>query len=94
MASVISSRVIQRTSRASTVRSVPLVSTYRNRADGMHALRHFYVSTLLSRGVAVTELSRTTSAIPTRIHLADLHHHRAGQAVDALFARPTDTDGK
>jgi site-specific recombinase XerD len=30
---------------------------YRNRANGMHALRHFYASTLLPRGVSIKELA-------------------------------------
>lgn len=31
--------------------------THRGRADGMHALRHFYASTLLSRAVSIKELA-------------------------------------
>ncbi len=30
---------------------------YRKRADGMHALRHFYASTLLAQGVSIKELA-------------------------------------
>jgi integrase len=72
---------------------------YRNRADGMHALRHFYASTLLSRGVSVTELadylghSDPGFTLRTYTHLVPSSHDRARQAVDAVFARPTDTDG-
>jgi hypothetical protein len=30
---------------------------YRNRADGMHALRHFYASTLLAQGASIKDLA-------------------------------------
>ncbi|MGH3934467.1 MAG: tyrosine-type recombinase/integrase [Pseudonocardiaceae bacterium] len=30
---------------------------HRKRADGMHALRHFYTSTLLARGMSIKELA-------------------------------------
>jgi integrase len=30
---------------------------YRKRADGMHALRHFYASVLLAQGVSIKELA-------------------------------------
>jgi integrase len=72
---------------------------YRNRADGMHALRHFYASTLLSRGVSVTELadylghSDPGFTLRTYTHLVPSSHDRARQAIDAVFTRPTDTDG-
>jgi integrase len=72
---------------------------YRNRADGMHALRHFYASTLLSRGVSITELAEYLGhsdpgfTLRTYTHLVPSSHERARQAVDAVFSRPADRDG-
>jgi hypothetical protein len=39
---------------------------YRKRADGTHALRHFYTSTLLARGCSVKELAVTSGVVEPR----------------------------
>ncbi|ACU40165.1 tyrosine-type recombinase/integrase [Actinosynnema mirum] len=64
---------------------------YRNRADGMHALRHFYASTLLSRGVSVKELAEYLGhsdpgfTLRTYTHLVPSSHERAREAINAVF---------
>ncbi|WP_174557040.1 hypothetical protein [Nocardia jejuensis] len=46
---------------------------YRNRIDGMHALRHLFASTLLARGVSVKELAHYNclDTVLTRGHRGD-----------------------
>ncbi|WAL64928.1 site-specific integrase [Amycolatopsis cynarae] len=72
---------------------------YRGRADGMHALRHFYASTLLSRGVSIKELAEYLGhadagfTLRTYTHLVASSHERARQAIDAVFGRPESSDG-
>ncbi|MDQ7809672.1 tyrosine-type recombinase/integrase [Amycolatopsis sp. A133] len=67
---------------------------YRGRADGMHALRHFYASTLLARAVSITELADYLGhadpgfTLRTYTHLVPSSHQRAREAVDAVFGRP------
>jgi len=59
--------------------------------DGMHALRHFYASTLLVRGVTIKELadylghSDPGFTLRTYTHLLPSSHQKARQAVDSLF---------
>ncbi|OXM67918.1 tyrosine-type recombinase/integrase [Amycolatopsis vastitatis] len=73
--------------------------TYRGRADGMHALRHFYASTLLARAVSITELADYLGhadpgfTLRTYTHLVPSSHQRAREAVDAVFGRPALDDG-
>lgn len=70
--------------------------TYRPRADGMHGLRHFYASTLLSRGVSIKEVAEYLGhadagfTLRTYTHLVPSSHERARQAVDAVFGSETD----
>ncbi|WP_280268277.1 tyrosine-type recombinase/integrase [Nocardia wallacei] len=72
---------------------------YRKRADGMHALRHFYASTLLSRGVSIKELAEYLGhadpgfTLRTYTHLVSSSHERARQAVDEVFEPPKSGDG-
>ncbi len=72
-----------------TFRSADLV--YRKRADGMHALRHFYASMLLARGVSVKELaaylghSDPDFTLRVYTHLVSSSHERARAAVDEVF---------
>lgn len=72
---------------------------YRGRADGMHALRHFYASTLLARAVSITELADYLGhadpgfTLRTYTHLVPSSHQRAREAVDAVFGRPALDDG-
>lgn len=72
---------------------------YRKRADGMHALRHFYASMLLARGVSVKELAEYLGhgdpGFTLRIytHLVSSSHERARAAVDEVFGRPESDDG-
>ncbi|MFE3983074.1 tyrosine-type recombinase/integrase [Nocardia tengchongensis] len=62
---------------------------YRERIDGMHALRHLYASTLLARGVSIKELAEYLGhadpgfTLRTYVHLLDDSHERARLAVDA-----------
>lgn len=73
--------------------------TYRPRIDGMHALRHFYASMLLSRGVSIVELAEYLGhsdpgfTLRTYTHLVPSSHERARQAVEAVFTRLEDSDG-
>lgn len=72
---------------------------YRKRADGMHALRHFYASVLLSKGVSIKELAEYLGhsdpgfTLRTYTHLLPSSHERARLAVDGVFGRPDETDG-
>jgi integrase len=65
----------------------------------MHALRHFYASTLLARGVSIKELadylghSDAGFTLRTYTHLVQSSHERARQAIDAVFGRPVTADG-
>lgn len=71
---------------------------YRNRADGMHALRHFYASALLSQGVSVKELAEYLGhadpgfTLRTYTHLVPSSYERARIAIDGVFG-PTTADG-
>jgi integrase len=64
---------------------------YRSRADGMHALRHFYASTLLAHGVSIKELadylghSDPGFTLRTYTHLVPSSYERARLAVDGVF---------
>ncbi|AEA27370.1 integrase family protein [Pseudonocardia dioxanivorans CB1190] len=68
---------------------------YRKRADGMHALRHFYASVLLSQGVSIKELAAYLGhndpgfTLRTYTHLVPSSFERARAAVDGVFS-PTD----
>jgi integrase len=53
---------------------------YRKRADGMHALRHFYAWTPLARGVSVKELAEYLGHADAGFTLADLHPFRSVQS--------------
>ena len=59
--------------------------------DGMHALRHFYASTLLARGVTVKELAEYLGhsdpgfTLRTYTHLLPSSHEQARRAVDSVF---------
>jgi integrase len=72
---------------------------YRKRADGMHALRHFYASVLLAQGVSIKELADYLGhadpgfTLRTYTHLVPSSHERARVAVDGVFGRPDTTDG-
>jgi integrase len=65
---------------------------YRNRADGMHALRHFYASTLLAQGVSIKELAEYLGhsdpgfTLRTYTHLLPSSYERARLAIDGVFA--------
>ncbi|MGH3916413.1 MAG: tyrosine-type recombinase/integrase [Pseudonocardiaceae bacterium] len=67
--------------------------------DGMHALRHFYASTLLAQGVSIRELAvylgHSDPGFTLRVytHLVPSSHERARLAIDAVFTRPTPPDG-
>ena len=64
---------------------------YRKRADGMHALRHFYASTLLAQGVSVKELAEYLGhsdpgfTLRTYTHLVPSSYERARLAIDSVF---------
>ena len=66
---------------------------YRKRADGMHALRHFYASTLLANGVSIKELADYLGhadpgfTLRTYTHLVPSSHERARVAVDGVFGQ-------
>jgi integrase len=59
--------------------------------DGMHALRHFYASTLLTQGVTIKELADYLGhtdrgfTLRTYTHLLPSSHEQARRAVDSLF---------
>ncbi|HEU5475817.1 MAG TPA: site-specific integrase [Actinophytocola sp.] len=67
--------------------------------DGMHALRHFYASTLLAQGVSIKELAtylgHSDPGFTLRVytHLVPSSHQRARVAVDTVFGRPGSGDG-
>jgi integrase len=64
---------------------------YRNRADGVHALRHFYASTLLAQGVSIKELAEYLGhsdpgfTLRTYTHLVPSSYERARLAIDSVF---------
>jgi integrase len=64
---------------------------YRKRADGMHALRHFYASTLLAQGVSIKELAEYLGhsdpgfTLRTYMHLVPSSYERARLAIDGVF---------
>ncbi|MGH3840267.1 MAG: tyrosine-type recombinase/integrase [Pseudonocardiaceae bacterium] len=64
---------------------------YRKRADGMHALRHFYASTLLAQGVSIKELAEYLGhtdpgfTLRTYTHLVPSSFERARLAIDGVF---------
>lgn len=70
--------------------------TYRKRADGMHALRHFYASVLLAQGVSIKELAEYLGhsdpgfTLWTYTHLVPSSHERARLAVDGVFGGSHD----
>jgi integrase len=63
----------------------------------MHALRHFYASTLLPGGVAIKEVAEYLGhtdpgfTLRTYTHLVPSSHARARQAVDAVLRAAVDT---
>jgi integrase len=71
---------------------------YRTRADGMHALRHFYASTLLAQGVSIKELAEYLGhgdpgfTLRTYTHLVPYSYERARMAIDGVFG-PKSADG-
>lgn len=73
--------------------------TRAKQVDGMHALRHFYASTLLAQGVSVKELAtylgHADPGFTLRVytHLVPSSHKRARLAVDTVFGRPGSGDG-
>jgi integrase len=64
---------------------------YRNRADGMHALRHFYASTLLAQGVSIKKraeyLGHSDPGFTLRTHPPGAGELRAGSAGDRRCVR-------
>lgn len=66
--------------------------------DGMHALRHFYASTLLAQSVSIKELATYLGhadpgfTLCVYTHLVPSSHQRARLAVDTVFGRPGDDD--
>ena len=73
--------------------------TYRKRIDGMHALRHFYVSVLLAQGVSIKELADYLGhadpgfTLRTYTHLVPSSFERARAAVDGVFPPAVAADG-
>jgi integrase len=69
--------------------------TYQRRADGMHALRHFYASTLLAQGVSIKELAEYLGhsdpgfTLRTYTHLVPSSFERARAAIDNVLDTPT-----
>ncbi|PSR61572.1 MULTISPECIES: tyrosine-type recombinase/integrase [Nocardia] len=74
---------------------------YRRRADGMHALRHFFASTLLADGCSIKELAAFLGhtdpgfTLRTYTHLVPSSYERARMAIDRVFRpelppRPVD----
>ena len=65
---------------------------YRNRADGMHALRQFYASTLLMQGVSIKELAEFLGhsapgfTLRTYTNLVPSSYERVRLAIDGVFA--------
>lgn len=68
--------------------------------EGMHALRHFYASTLLANGVSIKELAtylgHADPGFTLRVytHLVPSSHKRARLAIDTVFGRANDADAK
>jgi hypothetical protein len=66
------------------------------RANGMHALRHYYASVLLDDGVSIRALAEYLGhadsgfTLRTYTHLMPTSEDRARQAVDAAFSREPD----
>jgi integrase len=64
------------------------------RENGQHALRHYYASALLARGVDIRALSEYLGhhdpgfTLRTYVHLMPDADDRARKAVDAAFASP------
>jgi len=71
---------------------------YRKRADGMHALRHFYASALLAQGMSIKELAKYLGhsdpgfTLRTYTHLVPSSYERARLAIESVFCL-TSTDG-
>ncbi|MFD1046942.1 tyrosine-type recombinase/integrase [Kibdelosporangium lantanae] len=69
---------------------------YRDRVDGMHAMRHMYASVLLAQGVSVKELAEylghadASITLETYTHLMPSSYDRARKAVNAVFHPRTD----
>ncbi|HVK24981.1 MAG TPA: site-specific integrase [Actinokineospora sp.] len=67
--------------------------------DGIHALRHFYASTLLAQGVSIKELAaylgHSDPGFTLRVytHLVSTSYERARLAMDTVFTRPDPADG-
>jgi integrase len=63
----------------------------RRRADGMHALRHFYASALLAQGVSIKELAEYLGhadpgfTLRTYTHLVPSSFQRARAAIDGIL---------
>jgi integrase len=68
------------------------------RADGFHALRHFYASTLLDAGESIVALAEYLGhsdpgfTLRTYTHLMPSSQQRTRRAVDGVFSSPT-SDG-
>lgn len=74
--------------------------TYRKRADGVHALRHFFASVLLAQGVSIKELAAYLGhsdpgfTLGTYTHLVLSSYERARAAVDGVFGpSPSSSHG-
>jgi integrase len=69
---------------------------YRGRADGMHALRHFFASVLLAQGVSIKELAEylghSDPGFTLRIytHMVPSSHERARLAINGVFGGSQD----
>jgi integrase len=72
---------------------------YRSRADGTHALRHLYASTLLVQGVSIKELAEYLGhsdpgfTLCTYTHLVPSSSKRARAAIDGVSDRSLIDDG-
>ncbi|MFI5777404.1 tyrosine recombinase XerC [Nocardia sp. NPDC051570] len=72
---------------------------YRNRIDGMHALRHFFASMLLANGCSIKELAEFLGhsdpgfTLKIYTHLVPDSYDRARTAVDGVLGRPVLLDG-
>ncbi|MEV6225355.1 site-specific integrase [Nocardia fluminea] len=64
---------------------------HRGRVDGMHALRHFFASTLLANGCSIKELAEFLGhndagfTLRTYTHLVPSSYARARRAIDRVF---------
>lgn len=71
---------------------------YRGRADGMHALRHFFASMLLAQGVSIKELAEYLGHSDpgftprTYTHMVPSSHERARLATNGVFGGSQDHD--